>query len=350
MFLFKKNNNHKKEDPLKSSIFYQQDEINKLRKRWQTQEGKVRRRHILAKLAEGIVPSDSIPPFPENSSFPVHGKSIPDHLDWRGMTFTKEQGEYRDLNFSGIHLSGGALMSPFYKCQFFNSHFEYVEFSGSHIENCNFKGAFFYETNFENISYLQNIDIREAYFNDIKIEPHKVFSESGFITNYDAEIGRFYAPYVIYQHIKTKYKSISKYEEMIPFHILEMRSRRDYKHMTIGKDNKKIRNIKWYLDLIFFDMMCGYGEKWQHTLLTAAIVIFLFSFLYMISPMTTATGFTSSYPDYIYFSCVTFSNLGSQDILPSNQIQRFMMFAESILGLFLVTMLIVIFTRKVIRE
>ncbi|HOJ19334.1 MAG TPA: ion channel [Ignavibacteriaceae bacterium] len=346
MFLFKKNNNHKKEDPIKSTIFYLPDEIEKLRERWRTTEGKVRRKYILTKLAAGIVPSEGLPPFPDNLRFPVNGISIPDNVDWRGLILG---GEYKSVSISNIHLSGALLQVIFNQCNFFNSHFEYVEFSGSHIEHCNFKGAFFYETNFENISCFQNIDIREAYFNDIRIEPHKVFSESGFITNFEAEIGRFYAPYVIYHHIKTKYKSISKYEEMIPFHILEMRSRRNFNYTTVKNNRKKIK-IKWYLDLIFFDMMCGYGEKWQHTLLTAAIVILLFSFLYMISPLTTMTGFTSSFLDYIYFSCVTFSNLGSQDILPSNQIQRFLMFAESILGLFLVTMLIVIFTRKVIRE
>ncbi len=362
--------NRRSETKKNQTIHYTPIQIKILRERWNTDLGKQRCQEISSLLQEGKNNFKNVVAFPENPL--LADVAVPPEKDLRGISLNSVIKEKTLLQ--GFHFSGAQLGCTINSVMFLRSHFEYTEFSGSKIENSIFKGAFFYRTDFYNVSYIQNLDITNAFVDDIEICNKAQFSK--FIPSFN-DLSYFEKQYTLYALIKQQYKLMGRWDDMIPFHILEMRGRRDDRYRVAAKPKKetvldpetgkkktetkpnldpgtgkekKVRRIQWYLDLIFFDLLCGYGEKWQNVIASAFMVIMVYSFLYSLAPMLTPDGQTTAYFNYFYFSCVTFSNLGSPDILPSNLAQRFLMFTESLFGLFLVTMIIVIFTRKIIRE
>ncbi len=321
-------------------ISYTPAQLEALRKRWLTPDGQERRRQIQKMLTEGNTELGDLATFPDDDLPPV-----PPGKDLRGIILSAAFPE--NLDMTSFHLSGARLEAcDFTGADFSFSHLEFVSFAGSILNGATFTRAFLTQPNFVGAD-LERVNISEAIVDGVPLISHRAFSSEGF-ADFKANIGFIDKQYVFYSIIKFKYKSLGKYNEMIPFHLLEMRARRNDRYID---EKTGRRRIQWYLDLIAFDLVCGYGERWANALLSALIVILSYTFLYMPFPLLTPSNdVTSRVVDYLYFSAVTFSNLGSQDLLPYNAYHRFLMFSESVLGLFLVTMIIVIFTRKVIRE
>jgi uncharacterized protein YjbI with pentapeptide repeats len=327
---------------LDKEIRYTEEQIKKLRARWDTPEGRNQRKQIQRKLENGDTDLGDLATFNQDDGLPT----VPPGKDLRGITLSTALPENLDLK--SLHLSASRLEgADFTGANFSYAHLEFVSFSGSILRKAIFRGAFLTHPNFVGAD-LEQISLSEAVIDGIQMISHRAFSHQGF-ADFSSSIGFIDKQYTIYSIIKSKYKSLGKYDEMIPFHILEMRARRDDR-CTNKKTGR--RKLAWYLNWVGFDLLCGYGEKWQNALLSAFMVILTFSFVYMIYPLRTSdlSSETTRWIDYLYFSAVNFSNLGSQDLLPYNSVHRFTMFSESVLGLFLITMLIVIFTRKIIRE
>jgi hypothetical protein len=325
-----------------NAIAYTPAQLKVLRDRWTTEEGKKRRRAIQSMLEQGHVDFGDQATFPTDGMFPA----VPPGKDLRGITLSAQFAN--NLNLNDMHLSGARLEGcNLTGANFSFSHLEYVSFSGSILHNAVFRGAFLEHPYFVNAK-LDGIDLSEAVINSVEVKSLPTFMSGGF-ADFSKSVGSIDQPYMFYSIIKSKYRSLGKYDEMIPFHLMEMRARRDdrYSDPKTGR-----RTFRWYLDWICFDLVCGYGERITNVLCTSGIVVLLYSFLYMVYPLLAPPpeNQTVRWLDYLYFSAVNFSNLGSQDLLPFNLYHRFLMFSESVLGLFIVTMTIVIFTRRVIRE
>ncbi len=322
---------------------YTKKQLAYLRKRWETPTGKLRRKQIIERILQSNTKFDDIQIFPDSGEIP----KVPQEKDLRGIILSMVFPE--NLDFSYFHLSGARVeASNLTNCDFSFSHLEEISFRGSVLKNSIFKGALFLNPDFVGAD-LESISLSGSIMNNVQILSHRIFGERGF-KDFKNNNGFIDKKFLIYSIIKEKLKNIGRFDEMIPFHLMEMRARRDEKYINKKTGRKK---ILWYLNYVGFDLLCGYGEKWQNAVVSAFLMMFLFSFLYM--PYPLANQINPNIPgdkflNYLYFSCVTFSNYGSQDLLPSCDYHRTIMFFESIIGLICVTMIVVIYSRKMIRE
>ena len=338
-------------------INYSDKEIEYFQNRWKTNEGKEKRYQIIQIMKTGSTEFGSIAKF--NTDKDKISKSIPPGKDLRGINIASVDIP-NNMNFSRFHLAGAIFeaMDLSY-ASFAFAHLERTSFNGSILAHVIFKGASMVKTTFVGADLNMAI-FAEAVIDGYPLIPHKTFMEDGF-KNYAEHYGFIDKKPFFYNMIKTKYKELGRYDEMIPFHILEMRSKRDEKfriEKEIIKDGKPTmkytRTPFWFVEKLFFDIFFGYGEKWYRVFITAVLDVLLFSLLYLVfGPLQSCydPGITTlEWIDSFYFSLVNFTNLGSQDLLPANIYHRLLMGVESISGLFLITLIIVIFTRKMIRE
>jgi hypothetical protein len=340
-----------------SKIKYSEKELERLRDRWKTEEGKERRRKIIEIIKSGSSDFGDYAIFPEYKD--NKSQSIPPGKDLRGINLASIEIP-QGLNFSRFYLSGANLeVTDLSSVNFSFAHLEYTSFNGTVLNRTIFKSAHLVRTSFIGAN-LDNVILSEAIIEGYPLGSHRMFMEDGF-KDFSSSYGFIDKRSVFYNLIKTKYKHLGKYDEMIPFHTMEMRAKRDEKFIKekeILEDQKIVikrkKTLLWYSEKIFFDICFGYGEKWYRVFITAMCIVLLFSFLYMFSaPLKSNWGpeiTTSLWLDNLYFSAVNFTNLGSQDWLPGCAAHRVMMSMESITGLFLITLIIVIFTRKMIRE
>jgi len=337
-------------------IIYSEKEIDYLRNRWKTEDGKDRRRRIIQIMQTGSTEFGDLTVFGDKKDKIT--EAIPIGKDLRGINIASIEIP-NGLNFSRFHFSGAILEAMDHSLSNFSfAHLEYASFNGSILNRTIFKGANMVRTTFVGANMDMAI-FAEAVVDGFPLIAHKTFMEDGF-RDFSLRYGFIDKKPGFYSMIKLKYKELGRYDEMIPFHILEMRAKRDEKFMIekeVQKDGKpfikRYRTPLWFIEKLFFDVCFGYGEKWYRVFFTALVVVFGFSFLYMIEPLRSNWDpniTTTKWIDTIYFSAVNFTNLGSQDWLPNGPLHRLFMGIESISGLFLITLIIVIFTRKMIRE
>jgi hypothetical protein len=339
-----------------SIIPYSEKEIEVFRARWKTTEGKERRKRIIEIIKSGSTEFGGDAHFPELKD--KISIQIPPGKDLRGINLSAVETP-KGLNFSRFHLAGSILEAmDLSSTNFSFAHLEFTSFNGSTLNRVIFKGAHFVQPSFIGAN-MDMVILAEAIIDGYQIAPHRIFMEEGF-REFATNFGFIDKKSGIYSVIKNKYKMLGKYDEMVPFHILEMRSKRDEKHISEKEEIingqvkiKRRRTALWYLERFFFDICFGYGEKWYSVLTTALFIILLFSSLYSVAPLRSNWSSdisTSNWLNYLYFSAVNFTNLGSQDWLPGHPLHRVLMSIESVSGLFLTTLIIVIFTRKMIRD
>jgi hypothetical protein len=337
-------------------IVYSERELEFLRERWKTPDGKERRKIIIDLMRNGSTEFGQLCIFPRTTN--KISVIIPPGKDLRGINLSSVEIP-NGLNFSRFHFAGAILEAiDLSSMDFSFAHFEHTSFNGSILKRAIFKGATLVKPSFVGAN-LDMVILAESIVDGYPLIAHRIFMEEGF-RKFVGNFGFIDKRSGFYSMIKLKYKTLGKYDDMIPFHILEMRVKRDEKHIIekeIVKDDKiiikKRKTSLWYLERIFFDLCFGYGEKWYSVFFTAMFIVLLFSFLYMVEPLKSNWNqqvTTRAWIDTLYFSSVNFTNLGSQDWLPGSWIHRLFMSIESICGLFLVTLIIVIFTRKMIRE
>jgi hypothetical protein len=328
---------------MEQAIRYKKSQLLFLQNRWRTFDGKEKRKQIIQRLMQGDTKLDDLAFFTDKDGIP----KVPTGKDLRGIVLSLAFPE--NLDFSLFHLSGARIeASNLSNCDFSFCHLEEVSFRGSILKNSLFKGAFLTNPDFVGAD-LEGISLSGSIINNVQIISHRIFGEKGF-KDFKATNGFIDKQFLIYGIIKGKYKSIGRYEEMVPFHMLEMRARRDEKFIDKKTGRRK---IQWYLDFIGFDLLCGYGEKWQNPVISAFLMMLFFTFLYLPYPLANQINPNipgDKFVNFLYFSCVTFSNYGSQDYLPSCDYHRAIMFLESIIGFVCVTMIVVIYSRKMLRE
>jgi len=337
-------------------IHYTEKELEYFRSRWKTEEGKDKRKRIIQIMQSGSTEFGDLAAFPDKKDKLT--ESIPLGKDLRGINIASIEIP-SGLNFSRFHFAGAILeASDLSFANFSFAHLEYTSFNGSILNHTIFKGAAMVKTTFVGANMDMAI-LAEAVVDGYPLVAHKTFMEDGF-RDFSLKFGFIDKKPGFYSMIKLKYKELGRYDEMIPFHILEMRSKRDEKFIIekeVKKDGrtfmKRYRTPFWFVEKLFFDICFGYGEKWYRVFFTALSVVLGFSFLYMLEPLKdqwNPSVTSTSWIDTLYFSAVNFTNLGSQDWLPGGIFHRILMGVESVSGLFLITLIIVIFTRKMIRE
>lgn len=122
------------------------------------------------------------------------------------------------------------------------------------------------------------------------------------------------------------------------------------KRMSMEKYSFK--RIMYYL----YDFLCGYGEKPKNVVISAMLIILLFSLIYLF-PSGLAYSGTQQISDSflarafysLYFSVLTFATLGHSGFEPKGYMCPFVM-VEALWGIFMILLFVLVFGRKMMRR
>lgn len=163
---------------------------------------------------------------------------------------------------------------------------------------------------------------------------------------------------------RISYEKEGKKEEADKMFVEEMRARRAQKEAWWERE----------LDKVVADWTCKYGTSWERVLGISLGLIGSFSLLYLIfniismyTPLESYIGelnlpsgsalsfnldivsFFRCLGNSIYYSSITFTNLGYGDLHPSGFMMKALSTMESVLGALFVALIIVVFARKWMR-
>lgn len=239
-----------------------------------------------------------------------------------------------DLNkfhLKGIHLSGAHLK---------RAHLMDADLTGAILYGAHLKGAGLTEAN------LELADFQDAVLDSVFLID-AVFSNNTKLSgvywgNYvlgDETKDYYYDVINTYRRLKIWYTVHGEYDVAGEFFYREMEVKRK------ARNWKKRPHFKlWYW---IIRILCGYGEKPERVFISAAAVLLVASLVYF---LIGSTFDWSAFGRSLYFSVVSFTALGygSWVSVDSNVI-RGLGAAESFLGVFMMALFLVTFTRKMTR-
>lgn len=164
-----------------------------------------------------------------------------------------------------------------------------------------------------------------------------------------------------YLEAKQGASDVGDHENASAFFVRELRYRRR-RYGDHATDNSRAArhrfdaSLRW-LTNAFLDVVAGYGERPQRTVVTAMAVILASALLYPLLGgltvggrlVTYATEGVGALPDSLYFSVATFTTLGLGDVQPAGGLSKFVAATEAISGAFLAALLVFALGRRVSR-
>ncbi len=252
-------------------------------------------------------------------------------LDLSGKVFEKGIN-LRKLDLSGIILKDANLQSAHLEeADLRNAHLEEAAFYEAELRNTKLQGAF--------IGGTHLTECPDAHLGDADWGNYQIGEESGEKPNYYSASHR-------YNHLKIWYTQSGYYNMAGEFYYREMEVRRKW---------LKSRRNPFYIHhllLQVFRFLCGYGERWKRVVVSAAVVILLSTLIYF--------GFNSvwaweAFWHSLYFSAVSFSALGYGGWVKETWIDVTngwiigLGVFESLIGVFMMALFLVTFTRKMTR-
>lgn len=149
----------------------------------------------------------------------------------------------------------------------------------------------------------------------------------------------------VYRALKQRHTQAGMYDIAGEFHYREMEARRKLAWKGDPLQEQK-RRVPYALALNAFGLLYGYGERPERVIGWAAAVVFGLALVHWLFG-TIAGGFL----DALYFSAVSFPALGYGEWAPEPQgwAGRFLGAAESFMGVFMMALFLVTFTRKMTR-
>ena len=107
--------------------------------------------------------------------------------------------------------------------------------------------------------------------------------------------------------------------------------------------------IKRVLRYIFYERLCGYSERPLRVLISSLVLIFGSTLFYLIfGNIYKGKEQIGDFGSLLYFSTVTFTTLGYGDYHPESWI-RYIASFEALSGAFMISLFIVVLTRKFLR-
>jgi uncharacterized protein YjbI with pentapeptide repeats len=215
---------------------------------------------------------------------------------------------------AGAHLEGAGLAG---------AHLEGAVLAGAHLE-----GAGLYEAKFSSDTTLDGAHWGNYILGEEKLGETKRGKESR---------GSFNTATKTYRSLKIWYTEHGLYDIAGKFYYREMEARR--KAQSWKKPHLKI----WYWVM---RMLCGYGEKPERVIISAAAVIFGLALAYFL----WGTFSSSSFWDTLYYSVASFTALGYGQWAPQpTGWAKGVGAAEAVLGVSMLALFLVTFTRKMTR-
>jgi len=145
----------------------------------------------------------------------------------------------------------------------------------------------------------------------------------------------------VYLLLKNNFHSIGRYEdESWAFKKEKDMERQSYRHF---------KSLHKWLWSCFLNALFGYGEKPDRVIISAIIIILIFTFLFMIFGISnTSIGiFTlKNFKDCIIFSFITFTTLRYGDLRPLESWSRIFSGTEALIGVFMMALFVYTFARR----
>jgi len=318
--------------------------LKELRERWKTEDGKRRRKeiinHLLNIATRGIV---------ENKKIQTHAQ-IKGILQDFPYTNETNQADLRGIDLEGeklpqvyiynVDLSGANLG---------NSHFGGAQFEGVDLRGANFSNADLSNINInqakvgkypseEECTNLSQTDLRYAKFNNILYSDLKY---GGYRLKKNSECEKAEGSYRV---LRSLFKDIGQYKDADRCYRQERKSKRKQKNVFI-------RIFEW----LVYELTCGYGMRPYYLIgwIIFIIFAFMFKYFYNSNQFVYVGNIQANFSIWtaLYFSIVTFTTLGLGDWHPNpNSSIQYWIATEAILGVIFIALVVITYSRKMIRD
>ncbi|MGD9118313.1 MAG: pentapeptide repeat-containing protein [Dehalococcoidia bacterium] len=225
----------------------------------------------------------------------------------------------------GAHLEGADLH---------DAHLEEAVLSDAHLEEANLteahlEGTYLVRTKFEGADLWLPKLSRDTRLWDVDWGSYILMAE---------RMGRFIVAEDTYRQLKVWYNNVGYYEIAGKFFYREMEVRRK---LLKWKRKPHLKLWNWALRIL-----CGYGERPERVVISAATIIFGLALAYFL----WGSFSSSSFADTLYYSVASFTALGYGQCAPTAEgWAKGMGAAEAVMGVSMMALFLVTFTRKMIR-
>jgi len=216
-----------------------------------------------------------------------------------------------------------------------NARLNKVGFDFSKLDGVNFESAILEKCDLRKATSARDIRWFEVILDGVQI-PN--FSHVGLHTIYeDGEFRDLARAQFVFRQFKEGYKSQGDHDASGLFYEREM----DMKRRT-----GKLFERAW---LTMLWVLCGYGEKPMRSVAAFFVTIFSFAGGYYFCDLRGPDGpIVQDFFKSLYFSVVTFTSLGYGDVTPRG-FARFLAGSEALLGVFLISLFVFVFCRRMVR-
>lgn len=214
-------------------------------------------------------------------------------------------------------INAAFMMADLSKVRLWHADMTGADFAESNLQNADFLNAVLYETN------LYHANLKEARFltrENFKGDRNKEgVNEKGYKTARES-----YANLKQHFIVNARYNDVSwaSYNEN------RMELRRLWKEKRLG-----------FLPFLLMGLLCGWGERPLRATISAVSIISIYALVFFILKSITPASsntYTPSFPDYIYYSTVTFTTLGYGDFLPKEAaFYKLLAGSEAFIGIFM---------------
>jgi hypothetical protein len=217
-----------------------------------------------------------------------------------------------------------------------------VNMDGSALDRAQIKDINLEGTDMRNCG-LTDTDLRGSSLFRIVITGSDIeYAKIDNVVNYEIE-GDFKRAQDVYGNLKNSFRNNGAHNRASYFSINESKMSRK----MMGQE----KNYGIWSLLYFYEIISGYGESPLRVFMTTITAILIFSAIFASMPeglQNNVTGEEVSATDYLYYSVVTFTTLGYGDIVPVDPLTKMLSITEALSGVFLMSLLVVTLSRRVI--
>ncbi len=254
-------------------------------------------------------------------------------LDLSGKVF-KEGIDLSGLNLEGINLRNGLFVgATLRKTNLSSSQLQGVNFIISDLQGANLEYS-----NLEDAQLLGTIlceaDLNLVEFTYVKLAD---INWGNYVLGEEKE-GNYYSAEETYRRLKMWYTEHGIYNTAGKFFYREVEAKRKAQSW---KKEPHLKMWSWVMR-----MLCGYGEKPERVVISAAVVIFGLAAAYYF----WGSFGSSSFWDTLYYSAASFTALGYGSWAPQPVgWAKAMGATEALIGVFTIALFLVTFIRKMTR-
>jgi len=253
-----------------------------------------------------------------------------------------------NANFDGADLIGADLSAcdlahcdlrgaDLTKARLENTRLWNADMRGANLTECNLSGSDLWNAKLSNVKLWRSDLTRVKSLTRSSFSHHKKFSGKAGI-NQPGGVSAEES----YRDLKRHFLENGMYNDA---------SWASFMEKTIERSILKKRRDLHYFPSLVMGLLCGYGEKPFRIVLSAFATIVLFAFAYAflgaIEPSAAQNTHPLRWPDYIYYSTITFTTVGYGDLIPKpHALFRLIAASEAFAGVFLTGLFIFTLARR----